>query len=352
MAEPGINYTENYNLAKPEQGYKNWGTPWNENADKIDAALKDVKTPGNIGDIKYSVLTEVPPGGAWCDGAEYTKTAFPDLYQMLVDGKLQKTDYATFDSSVSANGSCGFFALNTASQKFKVPLLKDIYIKAGDTPLAFGEESLPNITGELGGLEGSEFYTSGAFSIKDTTKRSGGAAGGQDCRASFDASLSSPTYQDGAKVNPDHVVYRAYVVLYSSAAEASEAQAAEFMTALGGKANVALDNVAPAQSFKDMSVGWGMPDYDSGITVTSFPFTAPTTGVISLCAICNNQEVAYLVNGNYVSSINSADSIAGGSFILVSTNDVVSIAGDGNPYYTTVNGAKNVFYPIKGVDNA
>ena len=209
------------------------------------AALAIAKSSyGNIGDIKYTTRTDVPNGGAWCDGAEYTQAAFPDIYQMLVDGKISSTDYTSFADSISTNGSCGLFALDTATTSFKVPLLKDVYIKAGQTPSTFGAESLPNITGELGGLEGSAFYTSGAFSIKDTTQRSGGAAGDKDCRASFDASLSSSTYQDSAKVNPDHVVYRAYVVLYSSAAEASVAQAAEFMTALGGKANTDLSNIS------------------------------------------------------------------------------------------------------------
>ena len=179
-----------------------------------------------IGSIGYTLRTEVPEGGAWCDGAEYTQAAFPDLYQMLVDGKISSTDYSTFDSSVSTNGSCGLFALNTATTSFKVPLLKDVYVKAGLTPSMFGAESLPNITGDVGGVSWSREMVSTATNI------------------GFNASKSSSIYQDGAKVNPDHVTLRAYVVLYTSAVEASVAQAAEFMTALGGKANIDLKNVS------------------------------------------------------------------------------------------------------------
>lgn len=201
-----------------------------------------------IGSIGYTLRTEVPEGGAWCDGAEYTQAMFPDIYQMLVDGKIQSTTYQNFTSSVSTNGSCGFFALDSSAQKFKVPLLKDVYIKAGQAPSMFGAESLPNITGTayniLMGFNQTP-YGNGAL---NATKTGNEGVSGSDYNRrgniSFNASRSSSTYQDGAKVNPDHVVYRAYVVLYASAAEASVAQAAEFMTALGGKAGTDLSNVS------------------------------------------------------------------------------------------------------------
>lgn len=233
---------------------------------------------GNIGDIEYTSRTDVPNGGAWCDGALYTKAQFPDVYQMLVDGKLQSTTVSKFDSTVSANGSCGFFGLDTANERFKVPMLKDVYLKAGQAPSMFGAESLPNIKGAMennGAIRSrapqNENKFSGAFYRKLTQNNSilGSSGNVDECYAlGFDASRSSSTYRNNAKVNPDHVVYRAYVVLYATAAEASVAQAQEFMTALGGKANVALDNVSPAQSFKDMPIGWGMPN-NNALTVLS-----------------------------------------------------------------------------------
>lgn len=262
---------------------------------------------GNIGDIKYTTRTDVPNGGAWCDGAEYTKQAFPDIYQMLVDGKLQKTDYTTFAEDVSDNGSCGFFALDTVNEKFKVPLLKDVYIKAGDTP------------------------------------------------SSFNVSRSPSTYQDGAKVNPDHVVYRAYVVLYSSAAEASEAQAAEFMTALGGKANVGLDNVTPAQSFKDMSVAWNTPDYDRAvsISITSYgmEYVPQFDGYIEYRVYFGNAQ-HFFITGSGVSE--NSDSISGGA---ISGSTVSYLASSirvakGKSYYIFNTGTvqKLQFIPCKGVN--
>lgn len=206
---------------------------------------------GNIGDIEYTSRTDVPNGGAWCDGALYTKAQFPDVYQMLVDGKLQSTTVSEFDSSVSANGSCGFFGLDTANERFKVPMLKDVYLKAGQAPSMFGAESLPNITGTAYNILMGLIQTPYGDGALNATKTGNEGVSGNDYyrrgNISFDASRSSSTYQDAAKVNPDHVTYRAYVVLYSLATEASVAQAQEFMTAVSSlntaKANTDLSNV-------------------------------------------------------------------------------------------------------------
>ena len=257
---------------------------------------------GNIGDVKYTSRTDAPNGGAWCDGALYTKAQFPDVYQMLVAGKLQSITVSAFDSSVSSNGSCGFFGLDTANERFKVPLLKDVYIKAGQAGEMFGAESLPNIKGLLtlaGTLPvASATETSSATGAfygdgKDTAQKHDAStfiAGAG--KFGFNASRSSSTYKDGAKVQPDHVTYRAYVVLYSSATPASVAQAAEFTTALGGKANATLDNIASnidyvVSSGKVSNGGWaiwksgrieqwGRVDYPSGITSgTNYTITLP-----------------------------------------------------------------------------
>ena len=220
--------------------------------ESADSALEAANKAsfGNIGDIYPTTSTVVPNGGAWCDGAEYTKAAFPDMYARLVAGKNISVSIDTFNELVNTYGSCSFFGLNTETESFKVPLLKDVYIKVGNTLLAFGAESLPNITGSLiAGSTGEVMHNttiaSGAFKLQNTqnSKVSYSGSGG-NANLYFDASASSSTYQNGAKVNPDHVVYRAYVVLYASAAEASVAQAAKFMTALGGKANVDLSNVS------------------------------------------------------------------------------------------------------------
>ena len=209
-------------------------------AKKAEAAFKSVEelTPlaqeaankafwGNIGDIQYTARSTVPNGGAWCDGSTYAKADFEAVYKMLTEGALVSVDMSEYDSLVAEKGSCGFFGLDTATETFKVPTLSDVFVKAGQEAATFGDESLPNITGSFrnNGLKPDVIsnQTSGAFYRTDyagiccasTTDNYNTA------EINIDASLSSSTYQDGAKVNPDHVKYRAYIVLFTAEKELS-----------------------------------------------------------------------------------------------------------------------------------
>lgn len=267
-----------------------------------DSAVKS--SFGNIGDIEYTSRTDVPNGGAWCDGALYTKAQFPDVYQMLVDGKLQSTTVSKFDSTVSANGSCGFFGLDTANERFKVPMLKNVYLRAGQAPSMFVAESLPNIKGGIGtvGNYNNTSVVTGAF------KRDGNLAHAVDAgnvvwffNATFDASRSSSTYKNGAKVQPDHVVYRAYVVLYANAVEAGVAQAQEFMMALSGKVNTDLSNVSRNIDYivesKVNSNGSWYRKYKSGwLEQSGIGLTVSADGTKTVTLIKPFKDTKYIVN--------------------------------------------------------
>ena len=63
------------------------------------------------------------------------------------------------------------------------------------------------------------------------------------------------------------------------------------------KADTSLSNTTPSQSFKEMSVGWGMPDYSTGVAITS-GWVAPYD-CFGYCAGNNSDNVkAYVyVNG-------------------------------------------------------
>ena len=192
--------------------------------DTVSNAGTELKNavPGNIGDIKYTIRKGLAPyGGVWCDGSVYTKTQYPDIWTLITDNKLEIVDIDTYDSTVTLNGSCGFIGVDTTNETFKVPTLSDVYLKSSTTNLAeFGAESLPNITGNYNRTIQNGTYTiDGVF--KDTTATnekyysSGNSGGNELGYINFNASNSSPVYQDGAKVNPDHVTYRAYIILYS-----------------------------------------------------------------------------------------------------------------------------------------
>ena len=206
-----------------------------------------------IGSIGYTLRTEVPEGGAWCDGASYTKAQFPDVYQMLVDGKLSSTDYTTFDESVSTNGFCDLFALNTSTTSFKVPKLLDKYVMTVDDEvpvigngIAVG---LTNGTNDQGLYQsvnpsGGVYLSANAYgsSVGTNSTVTGGISSNASVGITTDPTKSGIIADTTSSKKV--ATLRAYVVLYSSAAEASVAQAQEFMTALGGKANTDLSNVS------------------------------------------------------------------------------------------------------------
>lgn len=101
------------------------------------------------------------------------------------------------------------------------------------------------------------------------------------------------------------------------------------------KADVDLSNINPTASAKATIVGWGIPDYTSGIALSSssFPYTAPSDGFI------------YQAASNCKMSVNDNEAIyngtAGGDGAVIAKNDVVKI--------TEGSFARCYFYPLKGV---
>lgn len=177
--------------------------------DTVNNAGTELKNavPGNIGDIKYTLRKGLAPyGGVWCDGSVYTKTQYPDIWTLITDGKLETIDIDTYNSTVTLNGSCGFIGVDTTNETFKVPTLSEIYLKSGTTNLAeFGAESLPDhihtslvASNRDGNPDGGRYYWRYATTQYDTT-----------------GVKENSVYQEGAKVNPDHITYRAYIILFS-----------------------------------------------------------------------------------------------------------------------------------------
>ena len=190
--------------------------------------IKNSVWVGCIGDIKYtSRIGEVPMGGLWTDGSTHNSDKYPNLWNLLIENKLHVLPIDRYNEQIELNGVCGYFGLDINNKTFRVPLLEDVYIKVGgeDALPEFNAESLPNISGSfIGGKPDAGASDSekeqGAFKITRTQNSYQGASGPMACY-NFDASLSSTTYQDGAKVNPNNICYRAYVIVYNGIEEVS-----------------------------------------------------------------------------------------------------------------------------------
>lgn len=170
----------------------------------------------------FASSTYTPDGCLPCDGTEYNKSDYSVFFTTyLAGGKLATCTYEEYESDITTYGQCAKFALDTTDNKFKVPTIKDgSYLTQALSDTEIGKaynESLPNITGAT--KIGSTNYqvdstTSGAFEYDTSSHFNIGA--GSDVGlipTKFNASRSSSTYQDNAKVQGDNVRVRFFVVV-------------------------------------------------------------------------------------------------------------------------------------------
>ena len=227
----------------------------------------------------------------------------------------------------------------------RLPLIKN-YIKAANTAEGIKniEAGLPNITGIA---TKTDIQPSGCFE-RDASAQYAGGASANGYKIKLDASRSSSIYGKSSTVTPASTTLYPWVVAYTAAIPASTAQAAEFQQGLSGKTDTNLGNTTPSQSFKEMSVGWGMPDYSAGVSVANSTivsgFTAPCDGVFMFDAGIYKAKIngIAIVAGYYYTA--NKDAYGQPVSMFLSKGDVLKA---NNVYNTTDH---SVFYPLKGVN--
>ncbi len=233
---------------------------------RLDAAEQGISAISAtlIGSVLSITAAEgyVPNGTVPADAAEYTREQFREFYDTyLAGGKLLTCTYAAFAAQVALTGNCAKFALDTAAQKFKVPLVKDgdsITQAASASDLGKSYKAgLPNITGTTGGVRSDNpAATTGAFSIP-TPGNAGQFAGvgsggvGYLGTMNFNLSAGNAIYRnDVTTVLDEQVRLRHFVVLASAQNSVSVFDWSNYMAGLAGKANLDMDNLTAAGSGK------------------------------------------------------------------------------------------------------
>lgn len=193
---------------------------------QIIAGTPNITTGHHVGEIFWtSRLDNELNGAVDADGAIYSVEAFTgdkSVPELLRKGSLPYVSMSEYESIVSAYGSCRAWGWDN-SDTFRVPTLKDVYLMAGQAESAgeFISESLPNIKGDFdkkfviyedtGTVKGTGMFSSTVTTANSYHGWSQHTGINADIKAN--ASDSSSTYQDGAKVRPDSVRYRAMVQL-------------------------------------------------------------------------------------------------------------------------------------------
>lgn len=229
---------------------------------------------GKINDARFTLL----------DGKTLSRIGTYEAFCNKVVEQVQAGNWFScseeeYNADVSAFGQCGKFVVT--NDYVRIPKITR-FIGATITLSEIGKsyaESLPNIKGTfVADPQGGA--VSGAFSNDDTRKD--GRSGSDDYARTvgFDASRSSSTYQNGAKVQPDHTKFPYYMVVSTEGQTAEvEIDINKIYEDLELKVNKNLSNLTTEG--KIIASGLGMPSakyVNLTLGASGSVYTAPANG--------------------------------------------------------------------------
>lgn len=173
---------------------------------------------------------------------------YPQFYAwVLAHTSLCKTE-AEYQTALSTYGECPFYVIDDTNKTIRLPKLVN-YIKMANSTQGVTQSAagLPNITGFINAnydLRVDGANDSALYSGAPTANNGRGNTSGSNTGIHFDASRSNAIYGNSNTVTPAHTTVFPWVFAFNAAIPASTAQAAEFQTALTGKADVDLSNLS------------------------------------------------------------------------------------------------------------
>ena len=204
----------------------------------------------NIGEVYYSqssLATDNSGALPLWTGESVSTAMYPSLTEWVTKHTELQCTAEEYESALSTYGECPKYVLSTDS--LRLPKLAN-YIKManGIDGITQSEAGLPNITGGVidtyqMGNYGTAPVSEGALYSSQSSKGGTSQQSGSSIDIHIDASLSSEVYGKSETVTPAHTTLYPWVTAYTSAIEASVAQAAEFQQGLSGKADTNLDNI-------------------------------------------------------------------------------------------------------------
>lgn len=199
---------------------------------------------GKISDARFTLL----------DGKTLSRAGTYEAFCNKVVSEVQAGNWFAcsedeYNSDISTYGQCGKFVVS--NDYIRIPTITR-FIGATITLSEIGKtykESLPNITGSFGNITSGNTnnpWANGAFEVHElfTSHQDGSQQFMRGADFNINASRSSSTYQDGAKVQPDHTKYPYYMVISTEGQTANvEIDINKVYEDLNIKANTSFSNV-------------------------------------------------------------------------------------------------------------
>lgn len=297
---------------------------------------------GRLDDERFTLL----------DGKTISRTGTYEAFCNKVVEKVQAGTWKActeeeFNLELSETGQCGKFVVS--NDYVRIPKLGNSLCSGvidGKIPV-FGNGvtlGLTNGTNNYGltpnGGQNPLIGTTNAYGLNIGVNGSGGnvTIGTSTIGVTTDPTKSGIE----GKINSVEVFYYMVISTKGQTAEV-EIDINKVYEDLNLKANSDLSNVASvSQTFKEQSVNWGIPDYNSGVSV-ELPYTAPSNGFLIVHFTFNKGDAYLYVNNIKVQEVGGG-AIAGMDYMIPVSK------GDNITRSTTSEYYNGVFYPVKGVN--
>ena len=268
-------------------------------------------------------------------------------------------------------GVDNYFILDEANNRFKLPRTKYGFTGLRDSVGKYVPETLPNIKASSP-LEAisthwvssdlTTFQNSFTGALYATNINSNGGAtytnGKISSGFSIDASLSSSTYQNNAPVQQRATQMYLYFYLGNTGEIVDHQIASIALELFNNKADLDLNNVN--STGKTNVINWGIPDYDSVISVpfttswdmTGQTYTAPKAGEFYLSNLSshNTDTLELLVNDNFVCKTGDGSSTPSWKVLScrVKAGDVIKVRAENSAAVHTAVSVIAKFFPFIG----
>ena len=277
--------------------------------------------------IAFAGNGAIPSGYLLCDGAAYSRTAFPDLFACI------GTDYGAGDGSTTFNVP--------DSNQAKRFLQGDV--TAGQVK----DAGLPNITGQFRVGYAIVEFPSGACGVTEYRNVGVGTNFVADnTRVTLDASRSSEIYGNSTTVQPPALTTRYIIKAFDGqTADSALVDITQFENELGNKADRSLSNLTDAGK----SFSFPGDTYISiPVTANGQQYTTPADGFIKFTAVASNVGgyVTLATQGCYILQAQPVSGNVIGTTISARKGDTVTLN-----YGSVTNLAARFYYAQGEVPN-